>query len=129
MAISLAGVLVLVLVSFLLGGLKSAAVTREAAAERLAFDEPDFRAAEWMVGADGKAAATVSIDGAEAALIFAIGDGLASRRFRRGGVALRRDGSTLLIDTREPSLWGLKLKAPDEASAAEWLLHLQRAPL
>ena len=66
-AVSLVGVAFLVGVSWLLGGMKSVKVTGEAAADRLSFDEPDFRIGEWFVAADERAAAAISADGGETA--------------------------------------------------------------
>lgn len=123
-AVSLAGIAVLVLVSWFLGALRTAKVTQEAAAERLAFDEPDFAQGDWLVGTDGISAAAVSADGAEGALVFVIGDGLGTRRFRRGGVAVERSGAILAFKTSEPSLPKVRVSAPDEATAARWVLTL-----
>ena len=121
LVISLVGVGVLVGVSWLLGGWRSAAVDAASAADRLAFDEPDFRVREWLISADGKAAAALSEDANEAALVFRVGDGLASRRFRRGAAPVERSGAALEIVLKDPSKWRLRLIAPDEASAERWL--------
>lgn len=124
LAISFAGIVVLVGVSFLFGAMRSATVTDRAAAERLAFDEPDFRAGEWLIGADGKSAAALSADSAETALVFAVGDRLASRRFRHGAIGLEREGATVIFRVSEPSLPRVRLTAPDEHSAEQWVLRL-----
>jgi hypothetical protein len=118
--ISFAGVGVLVAVSWTLGGWRSAPVDAASAAERLAFDEPDFKPGEWLLSVDGRAAAALSEDGKEAALVFRVGDGLATRRFRRGAVPIERSGAALVAALKEPSKWRLRLIAPDEASAARW---------
>ena len=124
LAISVAGIIVLVAVSWLLGGLRSAEATREKAAERLSFDEPDFAAGEWLIGADGKAAAAISADGREIALVFAVGDGLATRRFDRDKVVAEQKDSAVVFRPGEPSLSRLKLAAPDAATAEQWFLRL-----
>lgn len=126
---SVIGVAILVGVSWLLGGMKSVKVTSEAAAHRLAFDEPDFRVGEWFVGSDEKAAAAVSADGGETALVFSIGDGLGTRRFRHGAVSVERRGVQLDFRLREPSLRSVLLTAPDERSAEHWVLRLAGARL
>ncbi len=124
LAISLAGIAVLVALSLALGAMRSAVVTLDTAAERLAFDEPDFLPREWMVGMDGKSAAALSAGGDETALVFAVGDGFASRRFRRGKVGLEKDGAAIIFRLGEPSRGTVTLAAPDEAVAAQWLLRL-----
>lgn len=124
LAISLGGVLAIVGVTAALGALTTARVTQDCARDRLAFDEPDFVAAEWMIGLDGRAAAAISADRAETALIFAVGDGLATRRFRAGAVALEKAGATLVFRLGEPSLPAVRLAAPDDATAADWLSRI-----
>ena len=123
-AISFMGIAILIGVSWLFGALRTATVTMAAASDRLAFDEPDFNADEWLIGADGKSAAALSSDGTETALAFAVGDGLATRRFRRGAVGLERDGNALVFRLGEPSLRTVRLSAPDEATAEQWILRL-----
>lgn len=124
LAISLAGILVLVGVSYVLGGWRSAAVTAEAATTRLRLDEPDFDPIEWMVGTDGRCAAAVSGDRREIALVFAIGDKLASRRFRRGAVSMEKQGPAVIFRMKEPSLRMLRLVAPAETDVEGWLSRL-----
>lgn len=124
MAVSFVGIAILVALSWLLGAWRSASVTRAAAAERLAFDEPDFKVGEWFVSADGKSAAAISADGQETALVFAMGDGLVSRRFRHGSVGVRQAGAVIEFAMREPSLRAVRVTAPDEAAAARWVLSL-----
>lgn len=129
LAVSIAGVAILVAVSWLLGAMKSIAVTEEAAKDRLAFDEPDFDAAEWFFGADGKSAAAISGDGSETALVFVLGDGLGTRRFRHGAVSIERHGAVIIFRTGEPALRSVKLAAPDAADAEQWVLRLAGARL
>lgn len=124
LAVSFVGVAILVGVSYLLGAMRSAIVTDRTAAERLEFDEPDFRAGEWLIGADGKSAAALSVDGAETALVFAVGDRLASRRFRHGAVGIERVGATVIFRMGELSLPKARLEAADEDAAEQWVLRL-----
>ncbi len=124
LAISLAGVAILIGLSWLFGAMKSAAVTNEAAIDRLAFDEPDFKPGEWFIGADRKAAAAISADGHETALVFAVGDGLATRRFRRGAISIEKSGATLEFRMGELSLRKVRLAAPSETEAEHWVLRL-----
>ncbi len=125
--ISLGGVAVLVLVSFLLGGWKSAKLDEAAARDRLAFDEPDFRPSEWLFGGDGKSAAALSEDGAEAAFVFALGDGLATRRAALGAVPVKVDGDKVVASLHDPSKWALTLAAGSPEEAARWAGRLSGA--
>lgn len=124
LAISLAGVAILIGLSWLFGAMKSVVVTKETAIERLAFDEPDFKPGEWFVGADAKSAAARSADGHETALVFAVGDGLATRRFRHGAVSIEKSGTSLAFRIGEFSLRRVRLVAPDDAAAEHWILRL-----
>jgi hypothetical protein len=124
LAVSLAGVVVIVAITYVLGAFKSATVSVAAAADRLAFDEPDFKVGDWLVGVDGKSAAAVSADGAETALVFAVGDCLATRRFRKGAIGLEKDGAGIAFRLGEPSRRVIRLAAADPAAAEQWLLRL-----
>lgn len=123
-AISLTGIAILIGLSWALGATRSVAVTKDLAIDRLSFDEPDFKAGEWFIGADGKSAAASSANGHETALVFAVGDGLATRRFRHGSVSIEKSGTSLLFTMEEPSLRTMRLVAPDESAAAHWILRL-----
>lgn len=129
LALSLAGVGLLVAVSWMLGGWRGVRVTEETAAERLAFDEPDFRAGGWFVGADGASAAALSADGAEIALVFALGDSIATRRLARAKARIGRIGPALRFVLAEPSRNSVTLKAVDDAVAAHWLSQLTGAAI
>ncbi|MDZ7627270.1 MAG: hypothetical protein U5J99_02535 [Parvularculaceae bacterium] len=129
LGVSLLGVGVLVGVSWLAGAWRSAIVTFEAAADRLAFDEPDFKTGEWMVGADGKSAVALSADGGEIALVFALGDSLATRRLKRAGAPVRRDGAAIVFTLKEPSRRAVRLAAEDERTADNWLSRIARVGL
>lgn len=121
LALSLAGVGLLVAVSWMLGAWRSVSVTAEGAAARLAFDEPDLVVREWLLGADGKSAAALSADGAEIALVFALGDSLATRRLNRRQAAVERQGAALRFALGELSRQAVSVTAPDEPTARRWL--------
>lgn len=127
LAASLAGVLVLVAVSYALGAWRSVRIDLGAAAERLAFDEPDFRAGDWLVGADGKAAAALSEGGAELALVFAVGDSLATRRLKRDKANVSRRGAAVEFRLGEAALGSVRVAAASEAAAEQWLSRFDRA--
>lgn len=118
--ISFGGVAVLVGVSFLLGAWKSATVDEASARERLDFDEPDFRPGEWLFSRDGSAAVAISQDGAEAAFVFALGDGLATRRVKLGAFEVKSEGDKVAARLRDPSKWSLKLAAGSPEEAVRW---------
>ena len=105
----------------MLGAWRSAAVTAAEAADRLAFDEPDLAIREWLIGADGKSAAALSADGAEIALVFALGDSLATRRLNRRQASVERRGAALRFALGELSRRAVVLTATDEPAARRWL--------
>lgn len=120
LAISVAGIALMVGVSWMIGAWRSRPVERAAAAERLAFDEPDFAAVDWMVSEDRRAAAAISERGDEAALVFSVGDRLATRRFALGDVRARCEDSKIIIETGDLSKPKIVLAAQDARQAAEW---------
>jgi hypothetical protein len=117
--ISAGGVALLVAISAILGGWRSATLTETAVRERLAFDEPDFSPAALMLGVDGRTAAAQSETG-EVALVFRVGDGLATRRFRPGAFPVAIEGGRIIVALKDPSIWRLALAAPDAQSAQAW---------
>ncbi|MBB5518414.1 hypothetical protein [Amphiplicatus metriothermophilus] len=124
LAVSLAGVGVLVAVSWLLGAWRTARLDAAAAPDKLAFDEPDFLPSAWLFDTEGRAAAALSEDGEEVAWLFVVGDGIAVRRMKRGAAPVRAEGESLVATLRDPSRWTLRLKAPSEAEAAAWASRL-----
>lgn len=123
LAISLGGIAALVAASWLLGGWRTAWASLEAARERLAFDEPDFAPADWCVGVDGKAAAAIDAGGA-LAVVFVVGDSLATRRLAPGAVDARVDGSSVVVRLGDISRRDVRLAAADEREARAWLGRL-----
>jgi len=128
-AISFVGIAILIGISWALGALRTITVEEINARDRLAFDEPDFDPAAWLIGVDGRSAAALSADGLEIALVFAVGDGLATRRFRHGAVRVEKSGSSILFRIREPALRRVRLEAADDSAAAQWVLRLAGAKL
>ncbi|MEL6364010.1 MAG: hypothetical protein AAFR11_04125 [Pseudomonadota bacterium] len=119
LALSALAVTLLGVLSAALGQWRSAGAGVETASERLALDEPDFEARDWLVSEDGRAA--LSSDGAGGfALVFALGDRLGSRRWRAGERAAAAEGTELRIAFREPGLGAATLQATDAAEAARW---------
>lgn len=124
LGLSLAGVGVLVATTYIMGAWRTARVTPEAAAERLKFDEPDFEPQDWLVAADGKAAAAISRDGEELGLVFAMGEDFATRRLKRSVARVERDGAAVIFILKEPSRRAVRVMASDEDAAAQWFLRL-----
>lgn len=120
LAVSLAGIALLVAASWLLGGWRQARADAASAAERLGFDEPDFRPREWLVSGDGAAAVALSEDGAEIAVVFTVGDGLATRRMPRASARIAVEGAGVAIRLDDPSRRLVRLSAPDETAAKAW---------
>ncbi|MEX0645649.1 MAG: hypothetical protein WD076_10075 [Parvularculaceae bacterium] len=120
LAISLGGVAILVAVSWLLGAWRSITLDEASARDRLAFDEPDFVVGEWLFGADRKSAVAISADGGELALVKPLGDGLATRRIKKGAAPVEAKGADVVIALGDPSIRKFRLKAADEKAAARW---------
>ncbi|MEZ5895805.1 MAG: hypothetical protein R3C40_11175 [Parvularculaceae bacterium] len=120
LAISLAGVGLVVLISYVLGAWRTVKVTESAAADRLAFDEPDFAPGVWMTGVDGAAAAARAKAGGEIALVFPLGDRLVSRRLSAPAVKCAVQADAVVIDLREPSKRAIRLVAASSQQAGEW---------
>jgi hypothetical protein len=116
----------LIFISYLFGAWRSADVSEASALERLAFDEPDFRADALLVGADGKSA--IAADGAkgEGALVFALGDSLATRRFKLGSLDATAVDDALVIALKDVSKWRVAVTGPP-AAVAEWARRVGRA--
>ena len=121
LAISIGGVILLVGLARLIFGVQSAALTRAAASDRLAFDEPDFEPAEWLVSESGAVAVNQA---GEAALIKPLGDGLVSRRFSVKDLRWRRDGLQLMIEAPDHAFSNLMVSASSEDEAQRWAARL-----
>ncbi|MBY0422778.1 MAG: hypothetical protein K2Q06_10785 [Parvularculaceae bacterium] len=128
LVISLAGVAALVGLAFLLGATKTLVVDEAAARERLSFDEPDFRPEAWLVDGRGRSAVALSSDGTEAAVVFAVGDGLATRRFRVGAMPASAEGARLVVGLKDVSRPSVAIDAPDAAAAARFVALLGARP-
>ena len=112
LAISLGGIAFLLALAAGLGATASIKLTAENAKERLAFDEPDFRIAEFWIG---EACALAISDTDEAAIVFAVGDKLATRRADRETVRTKVADGALVV--RFPGLMR-KPRLPLAAEAA-----------
>lgn len=129
LGISLAGTLLLVGLSFALGAWRGVTLDAASAAERLAFDEPDFRAEAWLVGADKRAALAVDASGRDIAVVFTVGDGLATRRFPAGSKPVSREGRSLTVMLGEISKRRVTLATEGDAQAEAWAGRLSASAL
>lgn len=121
LAISISGVILLVGIVRLIFGAPRAPLTVSAAADRLAFDEPDFEPAAWL--ADERGAIAVNADG-EAALVRPLGDDLVTRRLKLADLRWRREGARLIVEGPDHAFSGLAVSAPDEEDAKAWAARL-----
>lgn len=129
LAVSAAVTAALVVLSFLLGAWRSVRVDEGRMRDRLAFDEPDFRPGAFLIGIDGKAAAALDEAGGEGALVFALGDGLATRRFKLGALAAKSENGAVMVTLRDLSKWRVRIAAPNAEAAAVWAGKLGGGPL
>lgn len=119
-AISAAVTAALIAISYFLGAWRSVSVDESSARDRIAFDEPDFHVGAILVGSDGKAAIALDEGRGEGALVFALGDGVATRRFKLGSLSATAEKSTLTIALRDVSKWRVRIDAASSAAAVEW---------
>lgn len=122
--VSAGGVALLAAISYALGAWRTATADEAAARERLAFDEPDFSPVRWYIDAKGRAAVATSGDGREVAVVFAVGDALATRRMKTGALRVRQSGAALDVLLGDFSRRKLALEAPDAATARAWAAAL-----
>ncbi len=117
LAISIAGVSLLVLLARLIFGHGGRGIDRAAAAERLSFDEPDFEPIDWLIG---EGAALARNDAGELAVVMVHGDGLVTRRLGAASPApIYRDGA-LTSPRPDGTAREVHFTLPEDQAAA-WL--------
>ena len=126
------GVLLLILISVVFGGWRSAELSDEESVYRdLAVDHPEFRPSAILLGADCRSALS-SEEGAERlAAAISVGDRAVTRVLERGGVRAARlrqtpKGLMLEADLRDWSFPRFRLKTAPGADAERWLEALRR---
>jgi hypothetical protein len=124
LVISAAGVGLLVALSYVLGGYRDAVLNEASMRDRLAFDEPDFAVSDFLISTDGKAAIALDTAKREGAVVFAHGDGLATRRFPIGSAAVGSDGAALVISLHDVSKWRVRIAAAAPDAAKSWARRL-----
>lgn len=116
--VSAGGILLLVGLSWSLGGWNNRVITLASARNRLKTDEPDFTAEDWLVSVDGRAA--LALGTLEIVLIFSIGDKMASRRAARSSLYWDRETELINIKLDDPTVPLVGLRAGSTDIAAEW---------
>ncbi len=117
LAVSIAGVGLLVLLARLIFGLGGRSIDRAAAAERLAFDEPDFEPTDWLVGED---AALARNNAGELAVVMVHGDALVTRRLGAASPAPFYKDGVLTVPRSDGTVREVCFALP-ESQAATWL--------
>jgi hypothetical protein len=107
----------LVLLSWALGGWETAKIDLAAAQERTAFDHPDFTAQRWLVARDGAAALAASDDGREMIVVFPNGDRLVTRRGAAQRFDVTIDGDLISLKIGDIAGRRLLVRAADAAEA------------
>lgn len=118
--ISIAAIALMVGVAWALFRAPAPAVTQEAAAARLAFDEPDFQPVRWLVDRQGRAALAEGAGG-DVALVSRLGADLLTRRFPASAVRASQEGGALVIRPNDPGFRRLVIEAD---GAADWARKL-----
>jgi len=110
LAISLAGIGFLVALARVLFPSRERTLTQAEAAERLAFDEPDFVAATWVIDGVGGAALAES-DAGECALLLRVGEDLTTRRFQKDQADIEREDGVLVIKLDDHSVPVVRIRS------------------
>jgi len=119
LAISVAGVALLVGLAWAIFRGGSLKFDRAAAADRLAFDEPDFAPVDWIIDENSRVALARNAAG-ELALVVAHGDGLVTRRLAPGDDRANYADGFLTIARVDHTSRAARLPLP-ENEAAVWL--------
>ncbi|GAB4565069.1 MAG: hypothetical protein Tsb0020_15710 [Haliangiales bacterium] len=134
---SLAGVLILVAISWLAGGMQDAALhTAEDAQAQARVDHPNFAAERVLLGRDRRAALVADERGAALMAITTLGDRFVTRRLRPGslqGAAVTDDGRAgraLVLTTSDLTCRTISIALDPAGDAADdldfWLAASRR---
>ena len=122
-AVSLAAIAIMVTTAWFVFRSPRASVTKEEAAERLAFDEPDFRPVRWLIDREGRAVLAEGAAG-DIALVSRLGLDLVTRRFPAKMLHAEASDGALVIRPNDPGSTKLIIAAD---GAAEWARKLAPA--
>jgi hypothetical protein len=120
LAVSVAGIALMVGFCWLLFGGAEATLSAQSAAARLERDVPGFRAGRAALGRDARAALVEDARDGAVYLVLARGDGMVTRKLARG-TRMTRDGERLALTLGE---FTLKHAALELRDAAEWEARL-----
>ena len=119
----------LIALSWLLGAWRSVPLNEAAVRDRLAFDEPDFRIDSLLIGSDHRSALALDVAKGEAAVAFALGDAVATRRFKRGSLGVRAEGANVTVVLKDISKWRVRIAAASTDAAEDWARRIGKRPL
>ncbi len=122
-AISLSAIGLMILAAWLAFRAPPVAVDETAARARLAFDEPDFKPAVWVMDEEGRAALAEGTAG-EFALVRRLGADLVTRRFARGEATVQAENGALTVRPADPGSRAVTLRCAD---AAHWARKIASA--
>jgi hypothetical protein len=123
LVISITGVSLLVLLARLIFGADGRGIDRAAAAERLAFDEPDFEPIDWLIG---EGAALARNDAGELAVVIVHGDGLVTRRLGAASPAPYYKDGRLVVPGADHTAREVEFVVSQDA-AQNWLAGVETA--
>ncbi|MEO1136318.1 MAG: hypothetical protein AAFW68_06870 [Pseudomonadota bacterium] len=112
--VSLAAIALMVGLARLFFPASGETVTQARAAERLAFDEPDFRPVRWLIDGEGRAALAEGEAG-DLALVSRLGLDLVTRRFPAGAMRADAAEGKLVIRPGDPGSRKVALASDDAA--------------
>ncbi|WP_375206157.1 hypothetical protein [Hyphococcus sp.] len=121
--ISLAAIALMVALAWAVFRTPPGPVTQDAAAERLAFDEPDFRPQHWLIDREGRAVMAEGAGG-DIALVSRLGLDLVTRRFPAGAMRVSEEDGALVVRPSDPGSRRLVIEAD---GAAEWARKINPA--
>lgn len=121
--ISLAAIAFMVAMAWVFFRSPPGPVTEENAAERLAFDEPDFRPVNWLADREGRAVIAESAGG-DVAIVSRLGLDLVTRRFPAGAMRVSEEDGALVVRPSDPGSRRLVIEAD---GAAEWARKINPA--
>ncbi|WDI31329.1 hypothetical protein PUV54_15375 [Hyphococcus flavus] len=115
--VSLGAIGLMVLLAWVMFRAPLKPVTEEEAAERLRFDEPDFKPVSWLIDEKGRAAFAEGEDG-DYALVSRLGVDLVTRRYPAIAVNAAEEGGALVLKPLDPGSSTVRLHTADAATWA-----------
>lgn len=126
LAISLAGIIVLVGLAQLIFKDRTLRLTRALAEERLTFDEPDFSPVGWLIDEEAGAALAKNNAG-ETALLTVLGDKIVTRRYAPREMQGEIKSGSMTVRRRDPFSKPVSLRIL-QSELSEWRGLLDLGP-